>query len=58
MLEYKVLMGMDYEIVSLTNDEYKHICDYGKCKTEKIIMIKTKNGLIPNSDIDDIELLN
>lgn len=59
MIELEVLIGMETEIITISEDQFRLIQDYGKGLTEEVIEIQTSDGqYINSSQIDDYKVLD
>jgi len=58
MMKLKVLIGMDYETINISSNDYQKLINYGKCITDEEITAKTENDeIVTSSMIDDYIVL-
>lgn len=55
---YIATIGVEEIEIYLNDKEVKHIEDYGKCLTDKVIDIRCSDGtMVKNSSIDDYKII-
>lgn len=58
MVKLEILTGINSEVVTITESQFKILQDYGKCLTDEIFSIKTSdNQSIPSNQVDDYKIL-
>lgn len=53
MIRLKILVGMNYEYITISKEKYQKLLDFGNLKTDEEIKVITESGYIVTSTMID-----